>query len=134
MQNYLTCVWNNERDLEIIVEPWKKIIVHEIVEYSFEDLLQHITYQNSAVGGGVSMLNWANGVVFHIVFFPDTDAMIKEKLNGILHWSSVIFAVKEKFEKRVVRDSGSIHLTDVSINETFHALGDFLKKQSKFKS
>jgi hypothetical protein len=114
-----------------VAEPWKKIVIHELIEYDFDDLFNHTTSHNRAVGGGISMLNWANGVVFHIVFFPDTETIIKEKLSGIIHWSSVIFALKEKFEKRIVRDHGSVYLSDVSVNKTFQKLGEWLKSQSK---
>jgi hypothetical protein len=40
-------------------------------------------------------------------------------LKGILHWSLVSFAIKEKFEKQVVIENATIKLVDVSVNEIF---------------
>jgi len=53
-------------------------------------------------------------------------------LKGILHWSSVSFAIKEKFEKQIVIENATINLVDVSVNEIFKELAQNLKKQSKF--
>jgi hypothetical protein len=53
-------------------------------------------------------------------------------LKGILHWSSVSFAIKEKFEKQIVKENATINLVDVSVNEIFKDLAISLKKQSKY--
>jgi hypothetical protein len=53
-------------------------------------------------------------------------------LKGILHWSSVSFAIKEKFEKQIVIENATINFMDVSVNEIFKELAQKLKKQSKF--
>jgi hypothetical protein len=47
---------------------------------------------------------------------------------------SVIFAIKEKFEKLIIRENVTINFSDVSINEIFAILVDTLRTQSKFKS
>ncbi len=119
-------------DLEIVIEPWKKLVIHEVIEYKFEDFLQMVASQSRAVGGGIPLINWANGIAFQIGPFPDTEAIVQEKLKGVIHWSSVIFTVKEKFEKQVVRDYGTVNLGDVSGNAIFSKLGELLRKQSKY--
>ena len=80
--------------MDITIEPWKKLIIHEIIEYKFDD--------------------WV------------------EQLKGILHWSSVSFAIKEKFEKQIVKENATINLVDVSVNEIFNKLSIELKTQSKY--
>ena len=77
-------------------------------------------------------MNWANGIVFQPFHFPDTDIIVNEKLKGVLHWSSVIFAVKEKFEKQIVKDDGTINFIDISVNDIFGKVAEYLKAQSKF--
>ena len=72
-----------------------------------------------------------------IVFFassslPTTNATVEEQLKGILHWSSVSFAIKEKFEKQIVKENATINLVDVSVNEIFNKLSIELKAQSKY--
>ena len=55
--------------------------------------------------------------------------MVQEKRRGTIHYSSVVFAAKEKYERQVVRDAGTLNLTDVSANAIFRALAEVLKKR-----
>ena len=77
-------------------------------------------------------MQWTNGIVFSPSNFPTTNVTVEEQLKGILHWSSVSFAIKEKFEKQIVIENATINLMDVSVNEIFKELAQKLKKQSKF--
>ena len=74
-------------------------------------------------------MNWCNGMVFQHTAFPDTDSTVQEKLKGIIHYSSVVFAKKEKFERQVVKDTGTLNLVDVSANSIFRELAEVLKKR-----
>ena len=118
--------------MEISVEPWKKLIIHEIIEYQFEDWVKQIAFSTKSSGGGIPTMQWTNGIVFSPATFPTTNATIEEQLKGILHWSSVAFALKEKFEKQIVKENATINLVDVSVNEIFKDLAKNLKKQSKY--
>ncbi len=120
--------------MEISIEPWKKLVVHEVVEYTFDDFVYQTMESAQATGTGIRILNWASGVAFQAHVFPDTDAIIQEKLNGTIHYASVTFAIKEKFEKQVIKDNATINFVDASINEIFNQLATKLKEQSKYKS
>lgn len=120
--------------MEISIEPWKKLVVHEVVEYTFDDFVYQTMESVQATGTGIRILNWASGVAFQAHVFPDTDAIIQEKLNGTIHYASVTFAIKEKFEKQVIKDNATINFVDASINEIFNQLATKLKEQSKYKS
>ena len=120
--------------MEISIEPWKKLVVHEVVEYTFDDFVYQTMESVQATGTGIRILNWASGVAFQAHVFPDTDAIIQEKLNGTIHYASVTFAIKEKFEKQVIKDNATINFVDASINEIFNELATKLKEQSKYKS
>lgn len=115
--------------MEVTIEPWKKLVVHEVIEYNFEDLVKIALSQARAAGGGISSMNWCNGMVFQHTAFPDTDSTVQEKLKGIIHYSSVVFAKKEKFERQVVKDTGTLNLVDVSANSIFRELAEVLKKR-----
>jgi hypothetical protein len=117
--------------LEVIVEPWKKLVIHEVIEYQFDDLVRIVMSQVRAAGGGISSMNWCNGIVFQHTVFQDTDSVVQEKLKGIIHYSSVVFAAKEKFERQVVRDAGTLNLVDVSANAIFRELAGVLKKNAR---
>jgi hypothetical protein len=118
--------------VEISVEPWKKLVIHEIIEYDFIDWVKQIAFSTRSSGGGIPTMQWANGVVFSPSNFPTTNATIEEQLKGILHWSSVSFAIKEKFEHQIVSENATINLVNVSVNEIFQELAQNLKTRSKF--
>jgi hypothetical protein len=118
--------------LDIVIEPWKKLVIHEIIEYNFDDWVTQIAFGSKTAGGAIPTMNWVNGVVFQSFNFPDTNVMVEEKLKGILHWSSVMFAIKEKYEKQIIKDNATINFIDVSVNEIFRELAEKLKTHSKF--
>ena len=118
--------------MDITIEPWKKLIIHEIIEYQFDDWVKQIAFSTRSSGGGIPTMQWTNGIVFASSSLPTTNATVEEQLKGILHWSSVSFAIKEKFEKQIVKENATINLVDVSVNEIFNKLSVELKKQSKY--
>jgi hypothetical protein len=120
--------------LEIIIEPWNQLVIHEVLELRFEDWVTQIIASARSAGGGIPTIFWAGGVSFHFATFPDTDTIVQEKLKGRIHYSSVTFAIKEKFEKQITRESGAINFTDVSHNEIFSKLTEKLRAQSKFQN
>jgi len=77
-------------------------------------------------------MNWANGIAFNAYAFPESVPIVEEKLKGILHYSSVTFAIKEKFERQIIKGTATINFSDVSINEIFGKMAERLKGKSKF--
>ena len=120
--------------MEIIIEPWKELVIHEVLELKLDEWVTQIIASARSAGGGIPTIFWAGGLAFHFTTFPDTETIVQEKLKGRIHYSSVTFAIKEKFEKQVVREGGTVNFTDVSHNEIFSKLADNLRSQSKFKS
>ena len=118
--------------MDITIEPWKKLIIHEIIEYQFDDWVKQIAFSTRSSGGGIPTMQWTNGIVFASSSLPTTNATVEEQLKGVLHWSSVSFAIKEKFEKQIVKENATINLVDVSVNEIFNKLSVELKSQSKY--
>lgn len=118
--------------MEISIEPWKKLVIHEIIEYKFEDWVKQIAFSTRTSGGGIPSMQWTDGIVFSPANFPITNATVEEQLKGTLHWSSVSFAIKDKFEKQIVNENATINLVDVSVNEIFKTLAIELKSHSKF--
>ena len=119
--------------MEIIIEPWKQLVIHEVLELRFEDWITQIIASARSAGGGIPTIFWAGGVSFHFATFPDTEAIVQEKLKGRIHYSSVTFSLKEKFDKQIIREGGAVNFTDVSHNEIFSNLTEKLRSQSKFR-
>lgn len=119
--------------MDIEIQPWKKLVIHEVIEYKFEEWANQIAFNAKSSGGGIPTMQWVDGIVFSPVTFPITNEVTKEQIAGTLHWSSVSFAIKEKFEKQIVQDNATINLIDVSVNKIFRDLAVTLKLQSKNK-
>lgn len=124
------------KELEIVIEPYKRIVIHEVIEYRLTDLVSLIISQASAAGGTtIPMINWCNGVVFQIgPFNPNSEKVISEQLKGIIHYSAVTFATKEYFEREVRTADGIVRLVDQSANENFVRLGQVLKARASYQA
>lgn len=118
--------------MEILIKPWEKLIIHEVIEYKFENWVKQIAFNIRTTGGGISTMQWVDGIVFAPTSLPTTNATIEEQLKGTLHWSSVSFAIKDKFEKQIVIDGATINMLDSSVNDIFKKLAKELKARSKF--
>ena len=124
----------DRNSIEVVIEPYNKIIVHEIVEYKLSDWVNIIITGIKSLGGSMPTLFWCNGVVFQSAQFnTNSETVIKQQLNGIIHFSSVTFALKEKFQNEIRTDKGTILLVDVSANINLVKLAEVLKGYSKLK-
>ena len=121
--------------LQISIEPYRKIVVHETLEIGFNDLIDQILNQTRAAGGTtIPMLSWCNGVAFQIVpFNSNSEEIIKESLRGTIHYAAVTFALKAKFEREIIRKGGTVLLLNQSANANFMALAEAMKTIAKLK-
>ena len=76
-------------------------------------------------------MQWINGVLFVFNTMPLTDEINKELIAGTLHWNYVAFAPLEEYHESVSNTSNqtTVPIQNVSHNETFQAIGQFLKNQ-----
>ena len=118
--------------MEIRFEPWKEIVIHEVIERKWDDWIDEIINNLKTGGGGIPTLNWSNGIAFQIDPFAPTEKVIEEQLKGIIHYSNAIFALKQNYEASLRKEQWTIKLVDVSHNSIFAQLSEELKKQSKF--
>jgi hypothetical protein len=123
-------------EAEIVIEPYKKIVIHEIIENKFNDLVAMIVSGTRAAGGTtIPMLFWCNGVVFQIVpFDPHSEQVIGEQLKGTVHYAAVTFATKQKFEPEVRLPDGTVRLIDQRANPNFMKLAEVLKSRAQYQS
>lgn len=120
--------------LEVVIKPYRKIVVHELIEYELKDWMDIILAGIRSVGGTMPTLFWCDGVVFQTSpFNPNSESIIREQLKGIVHYSAVTFALKERFENEIRSDKGTILLIDVSANPNFAKLAKKLKENSKYQ-
>jgi hypothetical protein len=120
---------------EIIIDPYKKIVIHEIIEYKFNDYVELVLTGARAAGGTtIPLVQWCNGIVFQVVPFNlNSEAVIEQQLEGTIHYNSASFALKESFEPEVRSQLGTLRLINASANPNFVALADLLRQHSKYK-
>jgi hypothetical protein len=120
---------------EIIVEPYKRIVIHEVIEYQFNEYVELVLTGARAAGGTtIPLVQWCNGIVFQVVPFNlNSEAVIEQQLGGTIHYNSVSFALKEKFEPEVRSPLGTLRLINASANPNFVVMADLLRQHSKYK-
>jgi hypothetical protein len=117
-------------------KPWSEVVIHEIIESKPEDLFSSIVRQTIASSGvGITpSVNWVDGIAFVESQFADSDEVVREKLNGVVHYSSVEFARVPEYRSEVQVNVGGglypIRLQKVDTNPIFVELARYLKERT----
>ena len=120
--------------VKITYEPWKTIVIHEIIQYDLQ-MLVHLRCLGVQSGQLARPINWANGVAFAHNGMPPTNEVIKEQLQGRLHWSSLQFAFMPKHQPLITITEGNIRVPvlDLSDNIIFRDMAEWIKRHYKLK-
>lgn len=120
---------------EIVVEPYKRIVIHELIEYHFNDMVEStLTGASVTGGGGTPILFWCNGVAFQAATLnPESEVITEELLKGVIHYASIAFAVRERFDAEIRTPRGIVRMIDQTENPNFVHLTEYLKNNSKLK-
>ena len=113
----------------------QELRVHDVLEYEFEDLMQEFVSEEEAGAGEEKQrtLVWAQGVVMWIAYIErPTSQIVDDEVNGILHFQRVTYAIKEKFEKRLVRGNVTVYLLDQNEIPLYRDLAKELKERSQW--
>ena len=122
--------------VEVEIYKTNTLKVHDTLEYEFEDLLKEFVYDEEAGGeeSKVRTLIWAQGVAMWITYVErPSNTIVDDEVNGTLHFQRVTYAIKEKFEKRIVRGNVTINLLDQNEQPLYRDLAKKLKWYSQWK-
>ncbi len=115
--------------VEIVYEPWKTIIIHEIFQYNIEMLvnLQALGVPSGQLG---SPIYWSNGIAYVHLNMPTTEEIQKEYLQGRIHWRNLFFASMPKYQSVILIPEGNVRIPvlDLSENDTSRSITTWLKK------
>jgi len=118
--------------MKVNFRPWKEVVIHESIQYNLQNLviMRSLGVPPGQLGG---RLLWAEGVAFSHAPMPATTDVIKESLQGRVHWSSVEWASLPEFKPflEISETKVRIPILDVSSNETLLAVAKWLKKSAK---
>ena len=117
--------------MEVEFVPYQKIVIHEVIEQDnrtfFEDVVRHALAQTVQAEPTV---NWVDGFALLIVPFAPTEDIVRENLNGRVHYSTVVFT-KMDYRPQVSVVLGSqtynARLRNADNNSNFVDLAKFLK-------
>ena len=120
--------------VEVVYQPWKKIVIHEIIKYTLDDLVK---LQSLGVepGGLADALLWAGGIVFSSSTMFETKDVIKEKLEGVVHWSSVEWALMPEYKEVIIikETNVKIPIINVSAHPIYTAVSEWLKEHKELE-
>jgi hypothetical protein len=116
--------------VQVVFKPWEKIVIHEEIEYELRDLIKSRVLSSGA-GAMAPPLIWTEGVVFTRQVMPPTEEIIKEQLQGIIHYSSVSWAIMRKYRSNLKSEGVTIPVVKVSENMILSAVAKELQKKRK---
>jgi len=120
--------------VKVTFQQWEEVIIHESIQYKLDELI-HLQTIGVQAGGLAPPLNWAEGVAFRHGLMPPTDDVVRESLQGKVHWASVSWALMPEYQGVIiVRETNvRIPINDVSANEILSEAAKALKKIAKEK-
>ncbi|MGI0042949.1 MAG: hypothetical protein ACRD47_04490 [Nitrososphaeraceae archaeon] len=114
--------------IRIIHSPIEQIIIHEMVEYTLSDFVKYMTL-GVAPEGTSSLVKWCDGIIFAHVSMPSTADVVKDQMNGIVHWAWFSYAEMISFKDYLESTHNvRIPIIDVSNNDLNRELVRWLKK------
>ena len=103
--------------VKITYEAWKEIVIHEIMKYSFEELVKtHIV--GIPPGSTAAPLTWARGVVFSRKHMSPTEDVMREELQGKIHYSNISYALMPKYCEVYMDRQTNVTIPIVNVSET----------------
>ena len=115
---------------EVVYQPRKKVIIHEYTKYDSVEQLVRTAFASAPPGSNVGPLKWINGIVLVHSNYPHTEAVVKELIEGRLHWNHVSIAPMDEYRSSVHLSDTRItaSIIDVSYNDVFQSIGDYIKE------
>jgi hypothetical protein len=78
--------------------PWEKIVIHDVIEKDKDTFFKEIMTQFLAQNLREGSVYWHDGIAFAVIDFMDTEDTVREKLNGIIHYTAVRFTRLEQYQ------------------------------------
>jgi hypothetical protein len=114
----------------------EEVVVHQVMESDskvifFEDVVKQTLAKEIPV---IPTVNWIDGTAFTILYFPDTEDLVREELKGRIHYSALLFT-KIPYQSESVVNLGKedirVRLRKADNNPDFVDLVEFLKTSKR---
>jgi hypothetical protein len=101
----------------ITFAPIKELIVHEAVRVERDDLLRE-----RVTPAGNMPLCWCNGLIFSFTSMPLTKEIVKQYLEGKIHWMEVHYCEMKTYEPVVQLNDEQYNATmKIRVIDTSHS-------------
>ncbi len=120
---------------KIIYKPYDELIIHELVRYKLDDLV-NLSALGVQPGGMGKPLYWAAGLAMVTYSLPSTDAVVHDQLAGKAHWAHVAYAPMPRYESLITlrENNVKIPVINASTNPLFNLAASWIKQQTRLKS
>jgi hypothetical protein len=116
---------------KISYEPVEEIVIHQILEYDNKTFFEEVMRQNlSQQMSVIPTVNWIDGIAFSIWRFADTDDVVREALEGKIHYFAVSFTrlgYSTHFSVNIANQDIKVPLRKADNNPNFVSLVGYLK-------
>ena len=97
---------------EIIYEPIKKIVLHDIQIHPLNDFIELSVIRGGSIG-------WCEGLLYSIGHFTQTSSIVDHGLQGIEHWQVMEYAIMPKYQSEITNKQ---NMKCMVINQSEHPL------------
>jgi hypothetical protein len=117
--------------VSIKYQPIKEIIVHELVKVNSVEEFLNIRTANVPLGGAANPSRWVDGILYDASGLPPTPEVIKDQLEGILHFAAVEYTEMKEYKPYLKNSTNNVVLPiiNMSNNAVIIEIGQWLKKQ-----
>jgi hypothetical protein len=103
--------------VKVTLKPWEEVIIHESIQLSYEDLTKRSSL-GVQPGGLAPPLRWCEGILFASEGMPPTDEIVREQLQGKIHWSSVAWALMPEYKNVIPIQDINAKIPIINVSET----------------
>ena len=116
--------------VKVTFKPLKEIVVHEALEHDLKDLVKNriLGLRRETVA---HPLVWSEGIVISRTGTPPTEDVVKEMLEGFVHFQAVERASMPEYKDSLKSEGVTIPVINVSDNPSLTALAKALKSRKK---
>jgi hypothetical protein len=84
-------------------------------------------------GGLAAPINWAEGIAFQHVGMPPTDEIVREQLQGKIHWNLIRWALMPEYKDVIpIKDiNAKVPVINVTANKILCEVARALKEKAK---
>jgi hypothetical protein len=122
--------WMEAKMVKVTFKNIKEIVIHEAIQHELKDFIK-IRITGLKKETIAQPLVWAEGVVFSRNTYPPTEEVVKDGLEGLVHFSSVEWALLPKYRRYLKFRGAAIPVINVSANPNLRDVAKALKPKRK---